>query len=180
MMLAVVAGVLLGALMLFAFGNAPGAKGRHQRAADLAAISAAQVMRDLYPRLFEPPCLEPNVPNPRHLDEDQYRASAVAAAIRGARRNGVRLRARDVSFGGSEFAATRVTVRVRGDVRVHAGPGRHRTSRIPVRAGATAELSPAAGGGEPGFSHGGGYDGPLPTGRQADVLSVSGAVEPRS
>src|SRR5919202_1854728 len=96
--LAALGALLLGATMLFAFGNALGAKGRHQRAADLAAISAAQVMRDLYPRLFEPPFLEPHVPNPRHLDEDEYRARAVAAAIRGARRNGVRLHARDVSF----------------------------------------------------------------------------------
>ena len=69
MTLAVIALVFAGALVLFAFGNALGAKGRYQRAADLAAISAAQVMRDLYPRLFEPPFLEPGVPNPRHLDE---------------------------------------------------------------------------------------------------------------
>jgi hypothetical protein len=53
MMLAVVAAVLAGALLLLAFGNALGPKGRHQRAADLAAISAAQAMRGLYPRLFE-------------------------------------------------------------------------------------------------------------------------------
>jgi uncharacterized membrane protein len=55
MMLAAVAAVLLGAVMLFAFGNALGAKGRHQRAADLAAISAAQVMRDLYPPSLRAP-----------------------------------------------------------------------------------------------------------------------------
>jgi hypothetical protein len=118
-------------------------------------------MRDLYPRLFEPPFIEPDVPNPRHLDEAEYRALAVAAAIRGARRNGVRVSARDVSFGGSDFAATRVTVRVREEARVRAGPVRHPTARIPVRAQATAELSPGAGGGAPGFGHGGGYDGPL-------------------
>jgi hypothetical protein len=41
----------------------------------------------VYPRLFEPPFIEPDVPNPRHLDEDEYRALAEAAAIRGARRN---------------------------------------------------------------------------------------------
>ena len=57
-MLALVGALLLGALVLFAFGNALGAKGRHQRAADLAAVSAAQVMRYLYPRLFEPPFIE--------------------------------------------------------------------------------------------------------------------------
>ena len=164
MMLAVIGAVLVGVVMLFAFGNALGAKGRHQRAADLAAISAAQVMRDLYPRLFEPPFIEPDVPNPRHLDEDEYRALAVAAAVDGAHRNGVRLRPRDVSFGGSEFAATRVTVRVRGRARVHGGGAPRRDAhawRVPVRAKATAELSPSAGGDAPGVGSGGGYDGPL-------------------
>jgi hypothetical protein len=47
--------LLLGlAVALFAFGSALGSKGKHQRAADLAAVSAGQVMRELYPRLFEP------------------------------------------------------------------------------------------------------------------------------
>jgi len=148
MMLAVIAVVLAGGLLLFAFGNALGARGRHQRAADLAAISAAQVMRDLYPRLFEPPYLEPGVPNPRHLDEDEYRAAAVAAALRGGRRNGVAVRPEDVSFGGSDFGAARVTVRAR-------------RRSLQIRATATAELSPSAGGSFPGQGAGGGYDGPL-------------------
>ena len=68
MMLGIVVGLLAGALVLFAFGNALGAKGRLERGADLAAISTAQVMRELYPRLFEPPLLEPDVPNPRHIE----------------------------------------------------------------------------------------------------------------
>jgi hypothetical protein len=38
----------------------------------------------------------------------------VAAAVRGAKRNGVRLRASDVRFGGTGFAPTRVAVKVRG------------------------------------------------------------------
>src|SRR5918997_1845458 len=84
-MLAVIGAVLAGAVVLFAFGNALGARGAHQRAADLAAIGAAQVMRDLYPRLFEPPFVEPGVPNPRHLPEAQYVAEARAAAVRGPR-----------------------------------------------------------------------------------------------
>jgi hypothetical protein len=96
MMLAVVGAVLVGTLVLFAFGNALGAKGRHQRAADLAAVSAAQVMRDLYPRLFEPPFLGPDVPNPRHLEQDAYLELARAAAVRGAQRNGARARPEDV------------------------------------------------------------------------------------
>ena len=81
MMLAVVGVLLTGALVLFAFGNALGARGKHQRGADLAAISAAQVMRELYPRLFEPPFIEPDVPNPRHL----HPASTVRLFRRGRR-----------------------------------------------------------------------------------------------
>jgi Transglycosylase SLT domain/D-alanyl-D-alanine carboxypeptidase/Putative Flp pilus-assembly TadE/G-like len=172
MMLGIIAVVLAGGLLLFAFGNAVGARGRYQRAADLAAVSAAQVMRDLYPRLFEPPFLEPGVPNPRHLDEAEYRSAAVAAASRGGRRNGVPVRAQDVTFGGSTFGATRVTVRVRGQTRVGIGrrdagggsarrPGRAWRALIPIRANATAELSPGAGGAFPGQATGGGYGGPL-------------------
>ena len=158
MMLAVVGAVITGAVVLFAFGNALGAKGRHQRAADLAAISAAQVMRELYPRLFEPPFLGPDVPNPRHLEEGEYRASAVAAAIRGGKRNGVHLEARDVSFPGAAFAPTRVRVRLREGITVGAPGWRASTS---VEAEATAELSPAGDGGFPSQAHGGGYSGPL-------------------
>src|SRR5688500_13118416 len=150
MILAVVAAVLAGAVVLFAFGSALGAKGRYQRAADLSAISAAQVMRELYPRLFEPPFLAQDMPNPRHLEEADYRARAVAAAVRGAERNGVHLDAADVTFPGAAFAATRVTVRVRGVARVRVGgepqPRRphgrrpsHPSGRsVPVRAQATA------------------------------------------
>jgi soluble lytic murein transglycosylase-like protein len=165
MTLGLVGAVLAGALVLFAFGNALGAKGRHQRAVDLAAISAAQVMRELYPRLFEPPFIAPDVPNPRHLEEAEYRARAVAAAMRGARRNGVEIRASDVMFPGSGFAPTRVTVQVRGEARVSlGGHGRRvrRAARVPIEARATAELLPGAGGnGLPEQASGGGYDGPL-------------------
>ena len=85
MMLAAIGALLLGTLVLFAFGNALGAKGRHQRAADLAAVSAAQVMRELYPRLFEPPFIEPDVPNSRHLEQTEYLQLAREAAVRGGR-----------------------------------------------------------------------------------------------
>ena len=162
MMLSVAAAVLVGAAVLFAFGNALGAKGRHQRAADLAAISAAQVMRELYPRLFEPPFIEPGVPNPRHLEQEEYRAAALAAAIRGGRRNGVAVRTEDVSFRGSSFAPTRVTVRVRGEARLSLGGGGSRAqSRVPIEASASAELMPAPGEAFPGTATGGGYHGPL-------------------
>src|SRR5688572_31338257 len=78
--LGVLAAILAGTLVLFGFGQALGTRGKHQRAADLAAVSAAQVMRDNYARLFQPPFLRAGVPNPRHLSTPAYLALARAAA----------------------------------------------------------------------------------------------------
>jgi hypothetical protein len=156
--------LLVGAVVLFAFGNALGARGKHQRAADLAAVSAAQVMRDLYPRLFEAPVLANGLPNPRHLPLPAFLARARLAAVRGGRRNGVAVRAGDVSFPGGSFAPTRVAVRVRGTARVTTSlEGGDRRARIPVQARAAAEISPDLGAalGLPAYGSGGGYDGPL-------------------
>jgi Putative Flp pilus-assembly TadE/G-like/D-alanyl-D-alanine carboxypeptidase len=156
--------LLAGAVVLFAFGSALGSKGRHQRAADLAAVSAGQVMRELYPRLFEPPVLANGLPNPRHLPLPVYVALVRRAAVRGARRNGVEVSGADVSFPGGGFAPTRVAVRVRGvaRVRVKRGGGRRREV-VPVTARATAEIAPDLNVplGMPAFGSGGGYDGPL-------------------
>jgi hypothetical protein len=162
LLLGVLAALLAGTLILFGLARRSEPVAKHQHAADLAAISAAQVMRDLYPRLFEPPFIEPDLPNPRHLEEAVYRELAVAAAVRGAKRNGVRLRASDVRFGGTGFAPTRVAVKVRGEARVRVGSGRRAAGRVSIRARTTAELLPdAGGGGLPGHASGGGYDGPL-------------------
>ncbi len=159
LLLGVVAAVMLGTLILAAFGQALGGKSRHQRAADLAAVSAAGAMRRDHPRLFEPVYLEDGAPNPRHLSAAAYQARARAAGVRAARRNGVRVARSDVSFPRGSFAPTRVTVTVRGTTDVRTP---HR-SAVAVGARATAELAPPAGDGpgEPGFADGGGYDGPL-------------------
>jgi hypothetical protein len=171
--LGVLAALLAGTLILVGFGQALGTRGKHQRAADLAAVSAAQVMRDNYARLFQPPFLRAGVRNPRHLSTAAYLALARAAAQRGARRNGLpsaRLEGSpavtrgaaqlEVSFPGGGFAPTRVAVAVRGggDVRLAAG---RRPDRIEVEARATAELVPDADLGLTGLTDGGGYDGPL-------------------
>jgi Transglycosylase SLT domain/D-alanyl-D-alanine carboxypeptidase/Putative Flp pilus-assembly TadE/G-like len=161
LLLGIVAALLAGTLILFGFGQALGSRGKHQRAADLAAVSAAQVMRDNYWRLFEPPFLRGGIPNPRHLSTPAYLALARAAAQRGARRNGVPARAvAGVSFPRGDFAPTRVIVSLSGgaDVRVAAG---REPERIDVQARATAELVPAAGEGLLEFADGGGYSGPL-------------------
>jgi len=159
--------LVAGVVVLFAFGSALGAKGKHQRAADLAAVSAAQVMRDLYPRLFEAPLLANGLPNPRHLALPGYLARARAAAMRGGRRNGVTVRFPDVSFPGGSFAPIKVAVAVRGEVRVKTRLEERRGggagAPIPIRARAAAEISPDLGAalGMPAFGSGGGYDGPL-------------------
>jgi hypothetical protein len=60
-------------------------KGRVQRAADLAAISAARSMRDDLPRLLSPPTLPNRMPNPAHMEKAVYlwraRAAGLAAAV---------------------------------------------------------------------------------------------------
>jgi hypothetical protein len=159
--LGLAAALLTGALVLVALGEALGAKSREQRAADLAAVSAAAAMRRVYPRLFEPVFLPPSrpglspVPNPRHLSRARYLSIARDAAVRGGAANGARVRAGDVSFPGG-FAPTRVRVRVRAWHRPR-GPGLG-DARIPVAATAVAELAPAV---ATGLATGGGYSGPL-------------------
>ncbi len=173
LLLGMIASLLAGTLILFSFGQALGARSKHQRAADLAAVSAAQAMRRHYPRLFEYALLENGAPNPRHLSNAGYLALARAAAVRGARRNGVRPGRVDLSFPGAGFAPTRVTVTVRGEALIGLPGERRRATRVggagqarravPVRARATAELAPDLGAafGMPGHGSGGGYDGPL-------------------
>jgi hypothetical protein len=159
LMLGVLAALLAGTLILFGFGQALGARGKHQRAADLAAVSAAQVMRANYPRLFEPAVLEDGVPNPRHLSNSAYLALARAAALRGAHRNGLAPETVSVEFPQAGFAPSRVTVGVRGTADV--GPSAAgRPERIAVRARATAELA-LADETDIGIPREGGYDGPL-------------------
>ena len=160
LMLGVLAAVLVGVLVLFGFGQALGARGHAQRAADLAAVSAAQVMRRNFARLFEPAVLEGGVPNSRHLSNDAYLALARAAALRGAVRNGVQRRRVEVAFPESRFAPTRVTVVVRDTADVRLPDDRRHP--VEVRAQATAEIAADAGGlGMPGQASGGGYSGPL-------------------
>src|SRR3954468_19600757 len=118
LMLGVLAALVVGALVLGGFGQALGAKSRHQRAADLAAMSAGAAMARAYPRLFEPAVFPNGVPNPHHLSPAQYLALARAAAMRGGAKNRIPVRAADVRFPGASFAPTRVEVVVRGEAAV--------------------------------------------------------------
>jgi transglycosylase-like protein with SLT domain/D-alanyl-D-alanine carboxypeptidase-like protein/putative Flp pilus-assembly TadE/G-like protein len=160
LLLGALASLLVGVLFFVALGQALGARSKHQRAADLAAVSAARAMADVYPRLFEPPVID-GVPNPHHLSLAAYLALARRTAVLTGLRNGVPIRPQDVRFPPG-FAPARVAVLARGHARVRVKDGGRRVSEIPVRARATAELAPGAGGvATPGYAHGGGYSGPL-------------------
>lgn len=148
--------LLAAALALVAIAGAVTGKGRVQRAADLAAISAARSMRDDLSRLLSPPILPDGSPDPRHLTKGAYLWRAQAAALEAARRNGVvggRLR---VSFpDAGSFAPVRVRAVVVADLAV--GTGRTR-----VEASAVAEAGAASGAAsQPAVASGGGYGGPL-------------------
>ncbi|HEX8051588.1 MAG TPA: pilus assembly protein TadG-related protein, partial [Thermoleophilaceae bacterium] len=162
LLLGVLATLIAISLMLAAFGQALGGRGRVQRIADLAAISGAHAMRESYPRLFEPPQLAPNVPNPRHLSRAQYLALARAAALRAARRNGQALLPADIQFpDAASMAPTRIAVSVRAQTDVRISQDRRGgRRRIPVKAHAEAELSPPADDGLGPRGHGE-YTGPL-------------------
>ena len=156
--------VAVAGAFLFAYGQALGSRGRYQRVADLAAISAARVMRTSYPRLFQPPLLPNGAPNPMYMSKPQYLALARAAAGSGAVRNGVRLGIGDVTFPDLlSFAPTRVRVRLRRttDLRLPSFGGR-RAATVPVAARATASIMPLPGAGAlmPAVG-GGGYSGPF-------------------
>ena len=153
----------LGASVLAAYGQAIGARGKHQRLADLAVMSAARVMRTTYPRLFEPPTVG-GVPNPHRMTKPQYLALARAAAGSAAVRNGVRLRPGEVTFpDGWSFAPTRVRVTLRPSAAVSLPGAAARGARFTARATAAIQPRGLGGGLQLGAATatGGGYGGPL-------------------
>ena len=81
--------LILAAVVLAAIGGAATGRGRVQRAADLAALSAVRSMRDDVPRLLAPARLPDGAPNPRHLSRGEYLSRARLAAVDAARRNRV-------------------------------------------------------------------------------------------
>jgi hypothetical protein len=146
--------LMVGIGVLFAFGSALAEKGRIQRAADLAALSAARAMRDDLDRLYEPPTVDGRA-NPYHLSVAEYTTRARSVAVDIARANGAHLLPADVSFPDRDiFAPTRVKVEVRD--RVRAGG-----ESVPVDAVAVAEMVAPIGSGGPLEATGSGYSGPL-------------------
>jgi hypothetical protein len=150
--------LIAAALALVAIAGAVTGKGRVQRAADLAAISAARSMRDDLPRLLSPPALPDGLPNPDHIYKTSYLARARAAALDAARANEVGAERLRLSFpDASSFAPVRAKAVVLA--RIDVGDGRAHTEASAVaEAGAPAG---ASGWAMPATATGGGYSGTL-------------------
>jgi hypothetical protein len=149
--------LIAGALALVAIAGALTGKARVQRAADLAAISAARSMRDDLPRLLSPPTLPNGLPNPAHMEKPVYIWRARVAAYAAARANEVGIGRIRVSFPDLlSFAPVRVRATVLGELRVGG-------TRRPVLASAVAEAAAPmlSAGSMPAIAGGGGYSGSL-------------------
>jgi len=156
--------VVFAALLLAVLGGAITGKGRAQRAADLAALSAARSMRDDFDRLLAPARLPNGAPNPAHLGKGAYLARAVAAGREAADANGVDPDRVEIEFPDeTSFAPVRARAKVRGELDPDAAPGEaNGATKVDLEASATAEASaPADYGGMPTMATGGGYSGPL-------------------
>jgi hypothetical protein len=150
--------LIVAALALVAIAGAITGKGRVQRAADLAAISAARSMRDDLPRLLSPARLSDGSPNPGHIEKPAYLARARAAAAAAAKANGVSAPNLRVSFPGADsFAPVRVEAVVSAAIEVGDGASRTEASAV---AEAGAPSSPSAESAAT-MATGGGYSGPL-------------------
>jgi len=167
------------ALILVAFGGAATAKGRLQRAADLAALSAARSMRDDFPRLFMPARLADGTPNPAHLERSEYLARALAVGRDAAERNGTDPGLVAVRFPDeASFAPLRVRVAIDADVELERVEGEPDAS---TAVDAEAEVTPPTtpgGTSQPPIASGGGYGGPLAY-RQGEGMrpDVAGAFD---
>jgi hypothetical protein len=150
--------LIAGALVLVAIAGALVGKGRAQRAADLAAISAARSMRDDLEHLLSPVRLPDGSPNPRHIEKAAYLARARLAAMQVGKANDVAVANLRISFPDEiSFAPVRVKAVVLAEVDVGEVHGHTEASAI---AEAAAPSSPS-GEASPAMATGGGYSGPL-------------------
>jgi hypothetical protein len=159
--------LILAALALAAIGGAATGKGRVQRAADLAALSAVRSMRDDTPRLLAPETLPDGAPNPRHLSRDDFLARARLAALDAARRNEVDTARLRIAFpDASSLPPLRARATIVGEVDPERLPGGdrlgdHRPIRVVASAVAEASAPVSSWSGMPSQAEGGGYSGPL-------------------
>jgi hypothetical protein len=159
--------LILVALALAAIGGAATGKGRVQRAADLAALSAVRSMRDDTPRLLAPERLPDGAPNERHLSRAEFLGRARLAAIDAARHNEVDPSRLRIAF---PDATANPPLQARATVVAQVDPDRlpggdRLPDRRPIRvaASAVAEASAPVSSwtGMPPQGEGGGYSGPL-------------------
>ncbi len=151
-------------LVLAALGGAVAGKSRAQRAADLAALSAARSMRDDFERLFASARRPDGTANPIHLSRARYLERATAAAVEAATRNGVDPRRVRIEFPDRDSFAplrTRAELTARYEL-----PGELADDPVTVSAEAEAVLPSSPGiapapPGAPQVASGGGYSGPL-------------------
>jgi hypothetical protein len=159
--------LILAALALATIGGAATGRGRVQRAADLAALSAARSMRDDMPGLLAPARLPNGAPNPRHLSRGEYLSRARLAAVDAARRNRVDPARLRIAFPDSTAnPPLRARATISGEIDPEQLPGGQRLADrapIPVVAKAEAEASAPVSSwtGMPSMAEGGGYSGPL-------------------
>jgi hypothetical protein len=150
--------VIAAALALVAIAGALVGKGRLQRAADLAAISAARSMRDDLPHLLSPAALPDGSLDPSHMEKAVYLVRAKLAAIDAAKANGVAPANLRIFFPDqASFAPVQAKAVVLAEVEVGGGHGHAEASAV---AEAGAPPSPA-GQAPPAMATGGGYRGPL-------------------
>jgi hypothetical protein len=152
--------VLIAAVIaLVAIAGAVTGKGRAQRAADLAAISAVRSMRDDLPDLLSPPRLPNGTPNPSNIGKSTYLDRARDAAFTAARHNGVDTSHLRIVFPDrSSFAPVRAKTTVVG--KLDLGSGTAPAVEASAEAEAAAPVT-SAGGEGPAVASGGGYSGPL-------------------
>jgi hypothetical protein len=152
--------LMLTALATVSIAGALTGKGRLQRAADLAAVSAARSMRDDMPRVTAPPLLPDGAPNPAHINRGVYLSRAREAALEAAEANGAARGRVRVGFpGAAAFPPLRVRVDIGAELRPLDGRGGH--PDVDVYAVAEAAPPPGAGGQAPEIASGDGYSGPL-------------------
>jgi hypothetical protein len=159
--------LILAAFALAAIGGAATGRGRVQRAADLAALSAVRSMRDDVPALLAPARLPDGTLNPRHISRLRYLTQARLAALDAARHNRVDPARLRIAF---PDASANPPLRARATVVAEIDPdqlpgGDRLGDRPPIRvvASAVAEASAPASAwtGMPAAAEGGGYSGPL-------------------
>jgi hypothetical protein len=151
--------LIAAALALVAIAGAVTGKGRAQRAADLAAISAVRSMRDDLPGLLSPPRLPDGEPNPSHIGKSAYLERGRAAARTAGRGNEVDPSRLRISFPDrSSFAPVRAKAVVVAELDL--GSGGPREVEASAEAEAAAPVT-SAGGDGPAMASGGGYSGSL-------------------